>query len=140
MLEAFSSKRIYKGLRIIAINGRGEPDLEDVERSLQLLFNSDSLGWQRITRYLSQVSIVNIDTSLGWYWKNLNACFLSPALIKHSPEAEIAAVILHEAVHARLYRWGIRTGPENRTRIEAICMREERRFRALTETGKAGDR
>ena len=53
-----------------------------------------------------------------------------------SPEL-IAAVIVHEATHARLERYGIGYEEKLRARIEAVCFRRELAFAAKLPNGEA---
>lgn len=48
-------------------------------------------------------------------------------LDRHSPE-RIAAALVHEATHARLWQGGFRYRPADRERIERVCTTAELRF------------
>lgn len=49
---------------------------------------------------------------------------------------DIASAIVHEATHARLWRYGFRYPEEMRSRIEAVCFRRERAFATKLPNGE----
>jgi len=51
-------------------------------------------------------------------------------------EAQIAATILHEAMHARLHRLGVAVGAADRARQERFCRRAEVEFGRLVPGGE----
>jgi hypothetical protein len=66
------------------------------------------------------------------------ACKLDPRYIldkTKSPE-QIAASIVHEATHARLWRRGIEYQENLRSRVEAVCVRRERAFATKIPNGE----
>ena len=63
-------------------------------------------------------------------------CYLCEKELAERADAVIAATLVHEAVHARLQRAGLRYWPDLRPRIEAVCVREEIAFvRLLAAAG-----
>jgi hypothetical protein len=64
---------------------------------------------------------------LGDYQPEIRTCRLDKRFVLHDvvdPEL-IAAVIVHEATHARLHRLGVAYAEQQRPRIDAICVRRE---------------
>jgi hypothetical protein len=57
-------------------------------------------------------------------------------LPRHHPPELIAAAIVHEATHARLWRCGIGYDEELRARVEAACFRRELAFAAKLPNGE----
>lgn len=56
----------------------------------------------------------------------LRACLLDERFVDDTKDAEfVAAAIVHEATHARLWNRGIRYDEAVRQRVEGICMRRE---------------
>jgi hypothetical protein len=73
--------------------------------------------------------IVVAAQSTNAYWRHAHACVLSDTKLPEQPPVWTASVIVHEAVHARLYRCGIEPrDPTMRARIEALCVKEQIRF------------
>ena len=129
----FSPKLICRGVRVVALQSEGPAAscLEKVAAALDLIAAVDPVGERRVHRYLSQITVLNIGASLGWYWRNLNACFISGAHVRDAAVSDIAETILHEAVHARITRAGLHSTSTTRDRIEAMCRAEQARFRSL---------
>jgi hypothetical protein len=142
VLERFSARDNVAGIPVVVFQAAGSDHdaLRKVAGALDLVQSADQLGWRRVQRYVSKIAVLNIGMSYGWYWKNLNACFLSADYIRSAHYSHIGAVILHEAVHARLSRCGIASTKSNKERIEALCRREEQRFYSRLHASNAVER
>jgi hypothetical protein len=104
-----------------------------ITEALQLLKDTDTRRFQRVQRHIR--TIVNCTRPLGGgaYFNETRTCefeFRVPRSGHDVPfyTAWYACALVHEATHGRLYSRGIAYTPENRTRIEKLCVTEEQRF------------
>jgi hypothetical protein len=75
--------------------------------------------------------------ALGKYTHSLRACELDERFVAApSPPEVIAATIVHEATHARLWRCGIGYDESLRHRVEAVCCRREVAFASKLPNGE----
>jgi hypothetical protein len=104
--------------------------LRRVEDALQLMKQQSPLHYSRVTSNLDRIWLRLVPSSRANYSPRLNACELDERFVAQAdttPEL-IASVIVHEATHARLERWGIAYDEAKRHRIEAICIRRQLHF------------
>lgn len=138
-LLRLSVKRKVDGLWIGAVNFDG-PDavLQGIEDGLALIKARDPLRYGRIQRDLDGVWAKPLPACIGNFNASIRACELDRDFILEnaSSPAMIAAVIVHEATHARLDRCGVEYEEKLRPRIEAICLRREIAFAARLLDGK----
>ena len=73
----------------------------------------------------------------GAYFHEQRACLVELTFTVNSEfsDAEVAATILHEAMHARLHRLGFPLEMEDRARQERFCRRAEIEFGRLVPNG-----
>jgi predicted SprT family Zn-dependent metalloprotease len=67
---------------------------------------------------------------------SIRACALSSRYVARASADELAATIVHEATHARLWARGIRYSRSRRERIERLCTREEIDFARHLESAE----
>lgn len=138
-LLRLSVKRRVDGLWIGVLDFR-EPDgvLQCIEDGLGLIKACDPLRYGRIQRDLDGVWARLLPGCLGNFNVSIRACELDRNFILEnlSSPAMIAAVIVHEATHARLDRYGFTYEEKSRSRIEAVCLRREIAFAARLLDGK----
>jgi hypothetical protein len=127
-----STGRRIDGLWVGTTESKPHPALRRVEEALQLIERHDTLNYSRITGHLDRIWLHLIPNAAAHYERSLNACVMDERyVLQESMTLEnIASTIVHEATHARLEGWGIIYAEENRTRIEAICLRRELNFLA----------
>lgn len=129
--------RIIDGLRV------GGWDLAPsvwsrLEAALTLIKTYDRSRYDRFHRDLDRIIVAFLFGSNGRYNPRLNACELDERFLLRanlSPEI-IAAVIVHEATHARLWHLGIGYEEKIRTRVEAVCIGREIAFASRLPNGK----
>ncbi len=104
--------------------------LRRVEDALQLIKQHDSLHYARVIHNLARVWVNLLPYAHAHYDVSLEACVLDERFVLRETTAleEIAAAIIHEATHARLERYGIGYDENDRSRIEAVCLRRELNF------------
>jgi hypothetical protein len=125
-----SARKRVDGLSIGVLSGDPELVFPRLEEALGLIKTHDRLSYDRLHRELERVWVTMLAGAIGQYSPSFNACMLdSRFLLAETTSAEmIAAVIVHEAAHARLMRCGIGYEESLRSRVEAICTRREVAF------------
>jgi hypothetical protein len=139
----FATAEYVDGLWVGATDAGGKHEhearaLERLREALSLIKTCDSVRYNRILRDLKRVWALAVQGSGGGFDARLDACILHPrAVLAESTSTEIlASMIVHEATHARLWRYGIGYPEALRPRIEAICVRRELAFSAKLPNGK----
>jgi hypothetical protein len=134
-----STSRQVDGLWVgVALLSEPEPILRRVEEALLLIKLHDQLRYGRLVRDLERIWVRDLPGALGTFSRALQACSLDIEYVRAEttrPES-IAAVIVHEATHARLELCGIGYEEELRPRVEAICFRRELAFAARLPNGE----
>jgi hypothetical protein len=124
-----SSGKDIDGLWVGVETGE-QSTLYRVEDALSLIKRHSPLHYLRVVRNLKRVWVHLVPHGNGCYYGPLEACLLDPRYVLHEATTleDIASVIVHEATHARVERWGIEYEEPKRVRIEAICRRRELNF------------
>jgi hypothetical protein len=133
----FSTSRYVDGLWIGTWEDEPEPILRRIEAALSLIKRYDRLRYDRLIRDLKRVWVVVLPSYLAGFDHKILACKIDTRFFlaaTTTPEL-IAATIVHEATHARLWRRGIRYEEAQRPRIEEICLRREIAFAAKLPDG-----
>lgn len=104
--------------------------LPRVEEALGLIKTHDRQRYDRMARDLERVWVRLLTTGAAQFSPRLWACMIDErfVLADTTDTTLIASVIVHEATHARLWRYGFGYDEEKRQRIEAICLRRELAF------------
>lgn len=97
-----------------------------VGEALDLLETTDPRRHRRVARDLKRIVVMRHTKPL--LLERSATCVLGQELVETKSSALIAAVLVHEATHARVQAHGISYRPETRDRIEALCVREEIAF------------
>ena len=103
----------------------GPTELARVSAAIQLIRDRDPRRFQRLRRDLRGIWIVHI-VGAGEYEPELHLCKLDPTYVQKTDVTVVAATIIHEATHARLWRFGYDSSM--RSRIERLCLKEEIAF------------
>jgi len=137
MLSCSASRRI-DGLWVGCFDRDSAASLNRVEEALGLIKTYDRRRYDRLIRDLQCVWVLVIPGGIAKFDSSLWACVLDPrhVLNEANSVARIAASIVHEATHARLWRRGIRYQENLRSRVEAVCFRRERAFAARIPNGE----
>jgi hypothetical protein len=114
-----------------------EQVMRRVEEALRLIKTHDERRYKRLIGDLDRVWVRLVPGGLGKYTHSLGACELDErfVLAETSPEM-IAATIVHEATHARLWRCGFGYDENVRGRVEAVCIRRELAFARRLPNGE----
>jgi hypothetical protein len=135
----FSRSRYLDGLWIGTWETEAEPILQRIEQALQLIKRNDRIRYDRLLRDLQRVWVLLLPSSIAIFEYRIYTCAIDTryCLAETTTPELLAAVIVHEATHARLWRRGIRYEEAQRPRIEEICIRREIAFAAKLPNGEA---
>jgi hypothetical protein len=135
----FSKSRYLDGLWIGTWETEAEPILRRIEEALQLIKRHDRIRYDRLLRDLQRVWVLLLPSSVASFEYGIYTCEIDTryCLAETTTPEVLAAVIVHEATHARLWRRGIRYEEAQRPRIEEICLRREIAFAAKLPNGQA---
>jgi hypothetical protein len=135
----FSAGRHIDGLWVgTYFQTNAEPVLRRVEDALALINAYDRRRYNRIIQDLERVWVRLLTVGAAHFSPPLWACVLDErfVLADTTDVEHIAAAIVHEATHARLWRCGIRYDEDLRQRVEAVCNRRELAFARKLPNGQ----
>ena len=135
----FSKSRSLDGLWIGTWEMEAEPILRRIEEALLLIKRYDRVRYDRLLRDLERVWVLLLPSSIANFEYGIYTCQIDTryCLAETTTPELLAAVIVHEATHARLWRRGSRYEEAQRPRIEEICLRREIAFAAKLPNGEA---
>ena len=129
------------GIPVFVENTRPDIATEDViarlERSLSLIKEYVPHHYRHMQRDFAYI-VSKRFACRGAYFHNERACLVELTFTVNPDfsDAEVAATILHEAMHARLDRLGFPLEMEDRARQERFCRRAEIEFGMLVPGGQ----
>ena len=134
----FSIHKCVDGLWIGTWEKDPDAVLRRVEEALGVIKLYDRLRYNRITRDLERVWVRTLFGNDAQYSHAMRACQLDVRFVvaATSSPAIIAAIIVHEATHARILNRGIRYEEAIRERVEAVCVRRELAFARRLSDGR----
>jgi hypothetical protein len=135
------SRHDVRGIPIVIDNTR--PDIETadvlarVDRTLALIERYVPHHFRRLKRDFAYI-VVQRFACRGAYFHEQRACLVELTFTVNPDfsDAEVAATILHEAMHARLHQLGFPLEMEDRARQERFCRRAEIEFGLLVPNGE----
>jgi hypothetical protein len=129
------------GIPVVVENTRPDIDtdrvLDRIERCLGLIRQYVPHHFRHLQRDFSYI-VSKRFACRGAYFHNERACLIELTFCVNPSfsDAEVAATILHEAMHARLDNLGFPLEMEDRARQERFCRRAELEFGALVPGGE----
>jgi hypothetical protein len=129
------------GIPLVVHNTRPDIDTNAViarlERSLSLIERYVPHHFRHLERDFAYI-VVQRFACRGAYFHQQRACLaeLTFTVNPDFSDAEVAATILHEAMHARLHALGFPLEMEDRARQERFCRRAEIEFGTLVPGGE----
>lgn len=123
-------RRTVRGLAVTVINTRPDIDTEHVFRRLEGVFDLvaryQPWRFRRLSRDLAGIEVRRFPCRAA-YFPQTRTCLLELTFVVNPAfnEAQVAASLVHEAVHARLRQMGVRTPPGQEAREERLCRRAE---------------
>lgn len=133
-------ERTIRGLPVTVINTRPDIDTEAVftrlDASLALIERYTPHYFRHLVRDLAGI-VVERYACRGAYFPDQRVCMveLTFAVNPSFTDAQRAATILHEAMHAKLDRPGASLRPTDRARQERFCRRAEIEFGKVVPEG-----
>ncbi|MDP9206352.1 MAG: hypothetical protein M3P12_13015 [Gemmatimonadota bacterium] len=134
------SRHVVRGIPVVLDNTRPDIDTAEVlrrlERTLELIDRYARHHFRHLKRDFSYI-VVQRFACRGAYFHEQRACLveLTFTVNPEFSDAEVAATILHEAMHARLHQLGFPLEMEDRARQERFCRRAEIEFGLLVPNG-----
>ncbi len=135
------TRHSVRGIPIVVSNTRPDIDTADVlarlDRTLALIERHVPHHFRHLKRDFAYI-VVQRFACRGAYFHEQKACLVELTFTVNPDfsDAEVAATILHEAMHARLHRLGFPLEMEDRARQERFCRRAELEFGALVPNGE----
>jgi hypothetical protein len=110
-----------------------------VEEALRLIATHDRPRYDRLRRDLDRIWVRLLTYGCAQFSPTWRACLIDErfVLAETTDTPMIAAAIVHEATHARLWHRGIGYEEDRRQRVEAICMRRELAFARRLPDGES---
>ncbi len=127
------TRHTVAGIPIIVENTRSDIDTNDVtarlERCLSLIERYAAHHFRHLKKDFAYI-VVKRFACRGAYFHEQQACLVELTFTVNPSfsDAEVAATILHEAMHARLHQLGFPLEMEDRARQERFCRRAEIEF------------
>jgi hypothetical protein len=134
------SHHLVRGIPVVVNNTRPDIDTNDVvarlDRTLALIQRYVPHHFRHLKRDFAYI-LVERFACRGAYFHEQKACLveLTFSVNPTFSDAEVAATILHEAMHARLHNLGFPLEMEDRARQERFCRRAEIEFGELVPGG-----
>lgn len=136
-----TENRTLHGLAVTVVNTR--PDIETrqvfsrLDAALELIRRHTPHYYRHLERDFAGIVVRRYECR-GAYLVEPRLCLveLTFAVNPGFSEAQIAATILHEAMHARLHRLGVAVERSDRARQERFCRRAEIEFGSRVEGGE----
>jgi hypothetical protein len=118
---------------------KGGKGADKVAAALQLICDVDPIRHRQVVRDISRIWITTVVAAAGQLMPSTSICELDERFLMREDISieEVAGAIVHEATHARLFRWGIGYEENLRDRVENICMARELAFAAKLADGAA---
>ena len=135
------SRHVVLGIPVVVNNTRPDIATEDViarlERALSMIQQYVPHHFRHLQRDFASI-VVERFACRGAYFHEHRACLveLTFSVNDDFSDAEVAATILHEAMHARLHRLGFPLEMGDRARQERFCRRAEIEFGRLVPDGR----
>jgi hypothetical protein len=134
------SDAMLRGIPVTVVNSRADIDTADVlarlDEALGLIERYSPHHFRHMRRDFSRILVLRY-ACRGAYFPDEHACMveLTFAVNRDFTPTQIAATILHEAMHARLHRLGFSLDMGDRARQERFCRRAEIEFGRVAPGG-----
>jgi hypothetical protein len=134
------TEHVVRGVPVVVNNTRPDIDTNEVlarlDRTLALIEQYVPHHFRHLRRDFAYI-VVERFACRGAYFHQQHACLVELTFTVNPDfsDAEVAATILHEAMHARLHRLGFPLEMEDRARQERFCRRAEIEFGQLVPSG-----
>jgi hypothetical protein len=122
--------RVLRGIPVVVINTRPEIDTERVfqrvEATLDLVARAQPWRFRHLRRDLSAIAVRRFPCRAAFF-PDTRTCLLELTFVNNPDfsEAQIAASLVHEGVHARIAASGAFVSAADKPREERLCRRAE---------------
>lgn len=138
--EWLADRRQVRGLPVTVYNTRRDIDTEDVfarlDEALALIERYQPWHFRRLRRDFAKLDVRRFPCR-GAYFPETRTCLVELTFVvnRSFSTAQVAATILHEAMHARLDNAGVRYDPASAAKHERFCRRAEVEFGMVVPGG-----
>ena len=132
--------RVIRGLPVTLINTRPDIDSEDVfarlDAALELIERYQRSHFRRMHRDFARIQVRRFPCR-GAYFPDTRICLIELTFVvnREFTPTQVAATILHEAMHARLDNAGVKYDPAGAAKHERFCRRAEVEFGMIAPDG-----
>jgi hypothetical protein len=132
--------RVVRGFPVTLLNTRPDIDSEDVfarlDAALELIERYQPSHFRRMHRDFSRIQVRRFPCR-GAYFPDTRICLVELTFVvnRQFTPTQVAATILHEAMHARLDNAGVKYDPAGAAKHERFCRRAEVEFGMLAPDG-----
>jgi len=127
-----SRKWRFDGITVAVLQGQLDPRqlVDRVTGALALLGKNDPRCYRRLKTDINRFWVKVLVSTIGEYNEPLKTICLDERFVgsPNTPDSDIAATIVHEAMHARLCSFGVVSNDRTRARIEKFCFDRELAF------------
>jgi hypothetical protein len=131
----------YDGITVAVLEGQVKPPelVKRVTDALSLLGKNDARCYRRMKKDVNRIWIKVMAGTIGEYNEPLRTICLDERFVAspNTADSDIAAVIVHEATHARLCAFGVVANERTRARIEKMCFNRELAFASRFQASNA---
>lgn len=113
-----------------------EGDLHKIEQAAELIREHDPARYRLLVREIRLIVVADWRTEAEYY-SFASAVVVQARFLGITNLEGMAMILVHEATHARLHRWGIRYSAALKTRVERLCLRNEVWFLEKVPSGAA---
>ncbi|WP_181169012.1 hypothetical protein [Mesorhizobium sp. B2-4-14] len=99
-----------------------------LEKALHLIKAYDMYRYRRILKEIDRIWSHPLPVKTACFVESLRRCLIDNKYVLTSTPEIIASTLVHEATHGRLIRHNIGYSEEIRSRVERVCIRQERAF------------
>jgi hypothetical protein len=139
--ERLTERHVVRDIPVAVINSRPDIDtahvLRRLEGALALIAEYQPWRFRRLRRDFAQILVRRYPCRAAYHPES-RTCLVELTFLANPDfsEAQIAASIVHEAVHARLDRMGVRVRPDQHAREERLCRMAEVEFGLAVPNGR----
>lgn len=132
--------RVIRGLPVTLSNTRPDIDSEDVftrlDSALGLIERYQPSHFRRMHRDFARIQVRRFPCR-GAYFPDTRICLVELTFVvnRQFTPTQVAATILHEAMHARLDNAGVKYDPAGAAKHERFCRRAEVEFGMIAPDG-----
>lgn len=128
LLYRISNRAEIEGIKVGVLGNKRAEALvirNKVGAALTLMRQCDPRRYVYLKRDVKRILVFGRPGYRGQWHQSLALCELTDAYVldPRTTPAMLAATLAHEAMHARLYRWGIGYDYEKVVRVERICFK-----------------